>query len=50
MKELFLSTLTGSVCGFIFSKLGLPIPAPGVLAGIMGIIGIFLGYKLAGLI
>ena len=50
MKDIILSTLTGTICGFIFAKLHLPIPAPGVFAGIMGILGIFLGYKLAGLI
>ena len=49
MKELILSTLTGVICGFVFAKLNLPIPAPGVLAGIMGILGIFLGYKIAGM-
>jgi XapX domain-containing protein len=49
MKDLILSTITGAVCGFIFARLHLPIPAPGVLAGIMGILGIFIGYKLAGL-
>jgi len=50
MKNLILSTLTGTVCGFAFAKLNLPIPAPNVLAGVMGIFGIFLGYKLAGLL
>jgi len=50
MRDLILSTLTGVVCGFIFAKLKLPIPAPQVLAGIMGILGIFLGYKLASLL
>jgi len=49
MKDLILSILTGAICGFIFAKLHLPIPAPGVLAGIMGILGIFLGYKIAGM-
>ena len=50
MKDLILSTLTGAVCGFIFAKLKLPIPAPQVLTGIMGILGIFLGYKIANLL
>jgi XapX domain-containing protein len=35
---------TGIICGIIFSLFNLPIPAPGVLAGILGIIGIFIGY------
>jgi len=50
MKDLILSTLTGTICGFIFAKLKLPIPAPGVLAGIAGILGIYLGYKLSSLL
>jgi len=50
MKNLILSLLTGAVCGFIFERLKLPIPAPGVLAGIMGILGIYLGYKMGGLL
>jgi len=44
MKEILLSLLTGFITGFIFSFLKLPIPAPQSLAGVMGIIGIFLGY------
>ena len=46
MIELFKSLFTGVVCGMVFSFLNLPIPAPAVLAGIVGIIGIFLGYLL----
>ncbi|MEO0224548.1 MAG: XapX domain-containing protein [candidate division WOR-3 bacterium] len=44
MKEILLSFLTGFFTGFIFSFLKLPIPAPQSLAGVMGIVGIFLGY------
>lgn len=50
MKDLILSTLTGAICGFIFGIVKLPIPAPNVLAGIAGILGIYLGYKLSGLL
>ena len=39
---------TGMLVGIVFSLLRLPIPAPGVLAGVMGIIGIFCGYLLVG--
>lgn len=46
MKEVILATLTGIVVGGIFSFFRLPIPAPPTLAGIMGIIGIFIGYVL----
>lgn len=39
----------GIVVGLVFGRLNLPIPAPPALAGILGIVGIFLGYKVAGL-
>ena len=35
------SLSVGLVCGIVFSLLSLPIPAPGVLSGILGIIGIY---------
>ena len=44
--EILKSFGTGIACGVAFSLLKLPIPAPGVLAGVVGIIGIFLGYVL----
>ena len=37
---------TGVIVGVIFSALKLPLPAPPVLAGILGIVGIFLGGEL----
>ena len=46
MKEIILSFITGGVVGIVFALLKLPIPAPPVLAGIVGIIGIFCGFKL----
>ncbi|WP_106588511.1 XapX domain-containing protein [Salsuginibacillus halophilus] len=46
MKEVFLALGSGLFVGFIFALLRLPIPAPPALAGIMGIVGIFLGYRL----
>ncbi len=42
--EVLLALLAGAILGFIFIKLKLPAPAPLVLAGIAGIIGIWLGY------
>jgi XapX domain-containing protein len=42
--------LAGLVCGFVFVMLKLPIPAPPTLAGIMGIVGVFGGYLIGGLI
>lgn len=35
---------TGFAVGFIFKLLKLPIPAPAVIEGVLGIIGIFIGY------
>jgi XapX domain-containing protein len=46
-KDLAYALLTGIIAGFAFAKLKLPIPAPPSLAGILGIVGIFLGYLLA---
>lgn len=43
-KEVLLALLVGAILGFIFVKLKLPIPAPPVLSGIVGIMGIWLGY------
>lgn len=47
MREVFLTTGTGFIVGMIFAKLKLPIPAPPTLAGVMGIVGLFLGYLVA---
>ena len=42
----FLALFTGILLGMVFSVLGLPIPAPPEKAGIMGIIGIYLGFQI----
>lgn len=47
-KEVLLALLAGLVLGFVFAKLRLPAPAPLVLAGVVGIIGIWLGFLLGG--
>ena len=44
MKEVLYTTLTGIVVGAIFSILKLPIPAPPVFAGLMGIVGLWIGF------
>ncbi|OLZ41349.1 XapX domain-containing protein [Natrinema saccharevitans] len=41
-----LALLTGVVTGALFRFLNVPIPAPPELPGIMGVVGIYLGYKL----
>lgn len=45
MKEIILAILTGFVVGFIFALFKLPIPAPPAIAGVAGIVGIYLGFK-----
>ena len=41
-----LALLTGLLTGALFRFLNIPIPAPPELPGIMGIVGIYLGFKL----
>lgn len=47
MKEVFLALGTGTLVGMLFAFLRLPVPAPPTLAGIAGIVGLFLGYVAA---
>ncbi|ARK30145.1 XapX domain-containing protein [Halalkalibacter krulwichiae] len=46
MLQLFLALLSGALVGFVFGLIKLPIPAPPALSGIIGILGIYLGYQL----
>lgn len=41
-----LSLLTGLLAGALFSYLDVPIPAPATVEGVLGIVGIYLGYRL----
>lgn len=43
MNDVVLATLAGVVVGFLFSAIKLPIPAPPVLPGVMGIVGVYIG-------
>jgi len=47
LREVLLATLAGIIVGLLFARLKLPIPAPPTLAGVMGIVGLFLGYVIA---
>lgn len=47
MREVVFTTITGFIVGLVFARLKLPIPAPPTLAGVMGIVGLFLGYLAA---
>jgi XapX domain-containing protein len=40
-----LALLTGVITGGVFAALRIPIPAPPTIVGVMGIVGIYLGYK-----
>lgn len=43
MNEVLIAVLAGLVVGVVFSALKLPIPAPPVLSGVMGIVGVYIG-------
>jgi XapX domain-containing protein len=43
--QVLLALLTGVVAGATFAALEIPIPAPPNVAGVMGIVGIYLGFK-----
>ena len=47
MMESVKSLLAGMACGAVFALLRLPTPAPPVLAGVVGIVGVVLGTMLA---
>ena len=46
VSEILVALLTGILVGALFALVDVPIPAPPNIAGILGIFGIFLGYKL----
>ncbi|MCC3144065.1 DUF1427 family protein [Halanaerobium sp. Z-7514] len=50
MNQTLLAALSGLIVGGLFSFLNLPIPAPPNLAGVMGIIGIYLGFVLTNMV
>lgn len=41
-----LALLTGLLAGGVFAFFRVPIPAPPTVSGLLGIIGIYLGFKL----
>lgn len=47
MKEVIFALGTGLLAGMLFAYLKLPVPAPPTLAGLAGVVGLFLGYMLA---
>lgn len=47
LKELVLSIIAGIAVGILFKFLKLPIPAPPVLSGVLGIFGVYIGGIIA---
>ena len=47
MKEIVLSIIAGIVVGILFRFLKLPLPAPPVLTGVLGIFGVYFGGVIA---
>ena len=43
MSEILLALLSGLIVGVFFTAIKLPIPAPPVLSGVVGIVGVYLG-------
>lgn len=43
MQEILMATFAGILVGVLFTALKLPLPAPPVLSGIMGIVGVYIG-------
>lgn len=46
IQLIVLGLLTGVLTGAFFALVDVPIPAPPELPGLMGIVGIYLGYRL----
>ena len=44
LHSLLLAFVTGFIVGGVFRLVHLPIPAPSTWEGILGIVGIFVGY------
>jgi len=46
MTEAILALIGGLIVGIVFSAVKLPLPAPPTLPGILGTVGMFIGYQL----
>lgn len=40
-----LALCTGFLAGAVFAAVGVPIPAPPTVTGVLGIVGIYLGFR-----
>ncbi|WLD95305.1 XapX domain-containing protein [Alkalihalobacillus sp. AL-G] len=45
MKDAVLALVAGFVVGAVFKMIKLPLPAPPILAGVLGVAGVYLGGK-----
>lgn len=45
MIEILLALAVGMIVGILFSACKLPLPAPPAIAGVVGIVGIYLGAQ-----
>ncbi|MCD1260453.1 DUF1427 family protein [Paenibacillus athensensis] len=45
MKEVIFALLGGVIVGALFKFVKMPLPAPPVLSGVMGVAGVYLGGK-----
>lgn len=45
MNEALLALAAGFAVGIVFSLIKLPLPAPPVLSGVLGIVGVYFGGK-----
>ena len=46
IRDVAVSLITGGLVGFTFALTNAPVPAPPMVAGVAGILGITLGYSL----
>ncbi|WP_370529753.1 XapX domain-containing protein [Alkalihalobacillus sp. AL-G] len=45
LKDAVLALVAGFVVGAVFKMIKLPLPAPPILAGVLGVAGVYLGGK-----
>ncbi|MYL34392.1 DUF1427 family protein [Pontibacillus yanchengensis] len=50
VREALLALLAGIVIGIVFKLIKLPLPAPPVLAGVLGVAGVYVGGKIVELV
>lgn len=43
MNEVLLALVSGVILGLLFTLLKLPLPAPAVFSGVIGVLGVYLG-------